>query len=1040
MSIFTRFIDRPVLATVISLVIALLGAQAITRLTVRQYPQTTSTTITIVTPYIGADADLVQGFITTPLEQAIATAEGIDYLESSSTLGTSTITARLVLGYEPNEAVAEILTKIQQVRNRLPPGSEDSIVTVSTGGDQAAMYLAFTSDVLEASEITDYLTRAVRPRLETVAGVQQAQTIGSQTIAMRIWLDPSKMAALGVTPSQVRTAITQSNFLAAVGETKGPKLAIPLKAETNLDSVDAFEKLVIREQGDAIIRLRDVADVKLGAETYDSSVIFEGKTVVFIGVQIAPEANLLETVTGVRALIPAIKKQLPTGLEGTIVYDATETVEDSIDEVVQSLIEALVIVSVVIFLFLGSLRSALVPAIAMPLAIVGAFFIMQMLGYSINLLTLLALILAIGTVVDDGIVIVENATRHIEGGATPDQAAKRTVKELGTSIVAMNIVVLAVFAPIGLMGGLTGSLFTEFAYTVAGATLISGVIALTLSPMMCAKILRSKDKSGRTLEQSSSESNGDQEQDHTANNNRDWFLARWVNAGFRWLASGYSRVLTGALDARWLVLSVGVAILGSLYFLFSAAKFELAPPEDEGFLVITAQADPNVSIDQLERWTSVLAEKIGEYEGVEFVFTVNGGGSGSGGSNGAFGGVSLLDWEQREMTQMELQPQLQSSVDEIAGLQSVVIAPPVLPGAGGGPPIQFVISSIDQPRSVLESAQSLLEAARQSGKFTFIQSDLKFDKIQHRLLIDRDKAAALGVNVDTIGLDLSTMLSGGYVNFFSYDGRSYRVVPQVQRRYRLVADQILDYRVATRSGELVPMSSFISIKEDVQPRQLKRFNQLSSATLSGVPAPGVSLGEAIDFLKQQSNGTLPNNYVTDWKGVSRQFVSESSSLLLAFGLAVLLMYLTLAAQYESFRDPAVMLISVPMSIAGALVFFAAGVITVNIYTQIGLLALIGSIIRHGILLVEFAGELQTSERLDRRAAIEKAASLRLRSILMTTTATVVGLIPLLVASGGPGAASRFAISFTLGIGMAIDTLFTLFVVPAFYTVLASERH
>jgi len=1012
MNIFNRFIRRPVLSMVISMAIALLGIQAITRLTVRQYPKITSTTITIVTPYIGADAELVQGFITTPLEQAIATAEGIDYLESSSTLGTSTITARLVLGYEPNEAVAEILTKIQQVRNRLPAGSEDSIVTVSTGGNQAAMYIAFTSDVLEASEITDYLTRAVRPRLETVAGVQQAQTIGSQTIAMRIWLEPRRMAALGVTPTQVRTVIEQSNFLAAVGETKGATLSIPLKVETNLDSVEAFEKLIVREQDGTIIRLRDIADVRLGAESYDSSVLFGDKTVVFTGVEIAPDANLLSTVAGVRDLFPDIQSQLPSGLEGVIVYDSTESVTDSIDEVIRSLVEALAIVTVVIFLFLGSIRSALVPAIAMPLAIIGAFFLMQMLGYTINLLTLLAMILAIGTVVDDGIVIVENAMRHIEDGATPEDAAKRTVKELAGSIVAMNIVVLAVFAPIGLMGGLTGSLFTEFAYTVAGATLISGIVALTLSPMMCAKLLRSKQ-------------------------NNKWFIARWVDHGFQLLARLYAKLLGIALDARWLILAASVAILVSIYFLFSAAKFELAPAEDEGFLVVTAQADPNASLDQLERWTSVLSDKIGQYEGVEFIFTVNGGGRGGGSS--AFGGISLKDWKDRDATQMELQPRLQATANEIAGLQSVVISPPTLPGAGEGPPIQFVISSIDQPRVVYESAEVILERARQSGKFTYIESDLKFDKYQETLSIDRDKAADLGIDINTIGSDLATMLSGGYVNFFSYDGRSYRVVPQVRRENRLIAEQLLDYRVATRSGDLVPLSSFVSINGGPQPRQLKRFNQLSSATLSGVPAPGVSLGETIEFLKTQAEDNLPETYVTDWKGVSRQFESESSSLLLAFGLAIVLMYLTLAAQYESFRDPAVMLISVPMSLAGALVFFALDVVSVNIYTQIGLLALVGSIIRHGILLVEFAGDLQEQEGLDRRAAMEKAASLRLRSILMTTTATVVGLIPLLLASGGPGAASRFAISFTLGTGMAIGTIFTLFVVPALYTVVASKR-
>ena len=1022
MNLLRRLIHRPVLSMVISMTIALLGIQAISRLTVRQYPETTVTTITVTTPYIGADAGLVEGFVTTPLEQAISTAEGIDYLESSSTLGTSKITARLVLGYEPNEAVAEILTKIQQVRNRLPEGSEDSIVTVSTGGNQAAMYIAFTSEVLQASEITDYLSRAVRPRIETVSGVQRAQPIGAKTIAMRVWLDPERMAALDITPTQVREAIARSNFLAAVGETKGPTLSIPLEADTNLDSVEAFEQLIVREQGGTIIRLSDVADVRLGSENYDSSVLFGDKTVVFIGVEISPEANLLDTITGVRDLFPDIKAQLPAGLEGLIVYDSTKAVEDSIDEVVWSLVQALAIVSAVIFLFLGSLRSALIPAITMPLAIVGAFFFMQALGYTINLLTLLALVLAIGTVVDDGIVMVENAMRHIENGATPKEAAERTVDEMTGSIVAMNIVVLAVFAPIGLMGGLTGSLFTEFAYTVAAATLISGIAALTLSPMMCAKLLQSR------LDDQSENGSGSQK----------WFLARWVDQGFGWLSRIYSVALGYALDAKWLVLAVGVCILGSIYFLFNAARSELAPAEDEGFLVVTAQADPNSSLAQLERWTGLLSDKISAFDGVEFFFTINGGDR-AGGTSSAFGGVSLRDWEKRDVTQMELQPKLQKAAAQVAGLQSVVIAPPTLPGAGEGAPIQFVISSIDEPRVVYESAEKILRAARQSGKFAYVESDLQFDKYQQTIQIDRDKAADLGVDIATIGGDLATMLSEGYINFFSYDGRSYRVVPQVSSESRQIARQLLEYRVATDADDLVPLSSFVEITGSPQPRQLKRFNQLTAATLSGVPAPGVPLSEAIDVLREQADEQLPKNFVTDWKGVSRQFVSENTTLLLAFGLAVVLMYLTLSAQYESFRDPAVMLISVPMSLAGALLFFAAGVVTINIYTQIGLLALIGAIIRHGILLVEFAGDIQRDEGLDRRSAMEKAASLRLRSILMTTISTVTGLVPLLIASGGPGAASRFAISFTLGIGMAIGTAFTLFAVPTLYTVLATKR-
>lgn len=1012
MNWLTRFIERPVLASVVGLVILLLGIQAAARLTVREYPQTTSTTVTIVTPYIGADADLVQGFITTPLEQAIATAEGIEYLESSSTPGASTITARLLLDYEPNEAVAEILTKIQQVRNRLPAGSEDSVVTVSTGEETAAMYLAFTSDRLQASEITDYLARAVRPRLETVAGVQQAAPIGAETIAMRVWLDPRRLAALELSPTDVRQAIAESNFFPPVGETKGSTRAFPLKAETDLDSVAAFERLVVRQAGNTIIRLGDVADVRLGAESYGSSILFEGRTAVFIGVQIAPDANLLETIRRVRQLFPSIHEQLPPGLTGMVVYDSTRAVEASIDEVLWSLGEALVIVSLVIWVFLGSIRSALIPGVAMPLAIVGAFFLMQLLGYSINLLTLLALILAIGTVVDDGIVIVENVTRHREEGASSADAAKRTIRELATSIVAMNIVVLAVFAPIGLMGGLTGSLFTEFAYTVAGATLISGGIALTVSPMMCAHLLRGDPSKTR--------------------------LARWVERIFRGMAAAYAKTLRLALDARWMVFAASLVILASLYPLFRTARFELAPAEDDGFLVVSAQADPNSSIDQLERWTSQLATKIRRNDAVAFFFSVNGGGPAEGGSS-AFGGIRLTDWETRKATQMTLQPQLQKTADEVAGLQSVVVAPPPLPGVGSGPPIQFVVSSVNAPRAIQASAEELLGAARQSGLFTFIESDLKFDKFQQRIVIDRDKAAVLGIDINTIGGDLSTMLSGGYVNYFSYDGRSYRVIPQVRRENRLLANQLLDYRVTTRSGDLVPLRAFVSLEGSPQPRQLKRFNQLNAATLSGVPAAGVSLGQAIAFLQQEAEQRLPDGYVTSWKGASRQFVDESAALRWAFLLAVVLMYLTLAAQYESLRDPAVMLISVPLSLAGALLFFAVGVVSVNIYTQIGLLALIGSIIRHGILLVEFAGELQSAEQLDRRTAMERAAALRFRSIMMTTTATIVGLLPLLLARGGPGAASRFAISFTLGMGMAIGTLFTLYVIPAVYTIVASER-
>jgi multidrug efflux pump len=1007
------FIKRPVLAMVVSMVIVLFGLQAAFNLPVREYPDTTSTTITVATPYVGANADLVRGFITTPLEQAISTAEGIDYVESTSSQGASTINIRLELGYPPNDAVAEILTKINQVQNQLPEQSENPVLTVRTGSDQAAMYIAFQSEELSREEITDFLNRAIRPRIETVSGVQQAAVQGGGSLAMRIWLDPDRLVSFGVTPGEVRAALARNNFLSALGSSKGSTLSIPIEANTNLSTPEAFDRLVVREEGGAIIRLGDVADTMLGAETYDTSVKVDGEPVVFMAIEVAPTANVLTAVAGVRELFPEIQAQLPGAIEAEIVYDATVAIESSISSVITSLVQALVIVAVVIFLFLGSIRSAIVPAVTMPIALIGAFFLMQALGFSINLLTLLALILAIGILVDDGIIVVENAVRLMEEGKSAEEAAQITVKELGKTIIAMNIVVLAVFAPIGFMGGLTGSLFTEFAYTVASATLLSGVVALTLSPMMCAQLLKQRREKNR--------------------------IAQFIENAFEKLSNGYHKVLVKTLDHARIMLAVGLAIIGSIYFLYSAAQSELEPPDDGGFLITSIQGDPNGSIDQLERWTDQLMAALGEVDGVERVFMITGGGQPGSAASSAFGGIPLDDWGERDRTQQELQGPLQAIAAGNPGLQAVVISPPSLPGSGGGSPVQFIVSGVDEPRALLETSERILDAARASGLFVFVESDLKFDSLRSTVKVDRDKAAAIGVDIDALGTNLSTMLSGGFVNYFTFDGRSYRVIPQVEREARLTVDQLKDYQVRTRSGELVPVSTFVSIEESIQPRQLKRFNQLNSAIISGVPADGVSLGEAIAFLRETANEQLPASYTTDWAGRSRQFVGESSSLFVAFGLALALMYLVLAAQYESFRDPAVMFIAVPMAIAGALIFFAAGVVTINIYTQIGLLALIGAIIRHGILLVEVANQQQEEEGLNRREAMEEAARLRFRSIIMTTISTFVGVIPLIVAGSGPGAGSRFAISFTLGFGLIVGTLFTVFMVPAVYTLIARER-
>jgi multidrug efflux pump len=1006
------FVRRPVLALVVSTAIALLGVASLGLLNVEQYPQSTAAVISVTTPYPGANAELVRGFVTVPLEQVIATADGIEFLTSQSAQSVSTINARLQLNYDVNDATAQILTRINQVRNVLPEGSEDPILTVNRGENTAYMYIAFTSDRLSPSQLNDVLTRTVAPRLETVAGVQRVLIIGAPPIAMRVWLDPERMTAHDMTASEVRAALAANNVLAPVGDTESARLAVNLAAETNLHSADNFERLVVRQGAASLVRLADVADVSLGAESYSSSVYFRGEPALALAIEVVPSANPLEVIANVRAELPALERQLPSGVDAAVVYDGTVFIERSIEELVSSLAQALAIVTVVIYLFLGSVRAALVPAVAMPLALVGSLFLMLLLGFSINLLTLLALILAIGTVVDDGIVVVENVSRHVEGGEPRRGAAIASARELATPIIAMNVVVLAVFMPVAFLSGVTGTLFIEFAYTVAGATLISGVVALTLSPMMCAHLVRAEQSRSR--------------------------VARVVEAGFERVARGYDRTLEVALDRRLIVLTLGALVLAACWFLYTSAERELAPQEDQGFLAVQSAGDPNISLEGLERWSRKIEPMLEQFSAVAGSFTANGFGGVGAAPNVAFTGISLLPWEERDASLAELQPQVQARLSSIAGLQSAVFAPPSLPGAGGGQAVQMVVGANAEPLAISEVTERLLQAARGSGAFAFIDSDLSFDRLQVTVEIDREKAATLGVEMAQIASDLATMLSAGHVNFFSADGRSYRVIPQAEPGARVEPEQLTRYRVRTATGELVPLSTFVRLRRSVQPASLARFEQLNSATLSGIPAPGVTLGEAVTTLREIAEQVLPADYSIDWQGESRQFVQEGNRLVLAFAIAVALMYLVLAAQFNSFRDPAIMLVSVPMSLAGALLFFALGFVTVNIYTQIGLLALIGSIIRHGILLVEFANNAQEIHQLDRVTAMRRSARLRLRPILMTTIATLAGMLPLLFAIG-PGAESRFAIGLVLGAGMAIGTVFTLFVVPAVYAVVARDR-
>ena len=1010
------FVNKPVLACVVSLFILLLGLRAGSELNVRQYPEIKNAVINVSTTYFGADADLIQGFITTPLEREVASAEGIDYLVSTSSAGVSLIQAYIRLDYDANEALTQIAAKVSKLRGQLPEESEDPVVELQQGEQIAAMYLSFSSDRLNNNQITDYLVRVVEPKLATLPGVQRAEILGSGSFAMRVWLKPDRMAALQVTASDVWGALRSNNVLSAVGSTKGQMVSVDLTARTDLRTPEEFRQLIVREQDGAIVRLADVADVVLGSENYGTSVQFNGEAATFMGIFVSPDANSLDVIKAVRQtwdqeIIP----QLPEGVVGNIPYDSTEYIQDAIDEVIRTIIEAVVIVIVVIFLFLGSFRSVAIPAVTVPLCLVGVLFVMLLLGYTINLLTLLAMVLAIGIVVDDAIIVLENIHRHIEDGMAPKDAAIRGARELAWPVVAMTTTLIAVYLPIGFLGGLTGTLFIEFAFTLAGAVFLSGIVALTLTPMMCAYLLKPQSES------------------HSR-------LATWLDTRFEGLRMRYQRRLHGAMETKAVIGVFGLLILVSCYFLFVSSPSELAPEEDQGFVFSIASSDPYTTLDYLERYTNQLPVIANEIPEVDNIFQINGFGGGGGGStSSAIAGFVLKPWSERERSTKEvLEQDITPKLGQITGLNMFAVVPPALPSAGGdGAPVQFVIGGTGGLEQLQELAGEIVGRAYGSRKFIFLDTDLKIDKPRVDIKVDREKAATLGIDMRTLGTDMAAMLSGGYANRFALENRSYRVIPQVQRSDRLNAEQLGNYYTRTRTGELIPMSTVITLENTVQPQSLKRFQQLNSVVISAVPRPGVTLGEALNILDEAAAEVLPQGFSVDYSGQARQFKTEGSALMLTFAFAIIVIYLVLAAQFESWRDPLIMLITVPMAICGAMIFVSLGFTTLNIYTQVGLVTLIGVISKHGILIVEFANKLQLEQGLTKRAAVEEAASIRLRPVLMTTAALVFAMVPLLIASG-PGAASRFAMGIVIATGMTIGTLFTLFVLPAMYLYLARD--
>src|ERR1700758_4050568 len=1000
------FIRRPVLAIVVNLVILIAGLQAIRSLSVRQYPRSDISVVSVTTVYVGANADLVRGFITTPLERVIASADGIDYMESSSAQGLSTIDVHLKLNYDTTAALTQIQAKVAQVRNDLPPEAEAPVIDLETADNQfASMYLGFSSRDLDQNQITDYLTRVVQPKLSAVSGVQRADILGDRTFAMRIWLKPDRMAAYSISPSTVPDILAKNNYLTAIRSTKGSMVSVNLIANTNLKTAEEFKQLVVKENNGVVVRLGDIADVQLGAQNYDQDVRFNGETATFMGVWVLPTANSLQVIKQVRAEIPGIQAQLPAGMKVGIPYDSTAYIQDAINEVLSTLSETLIIVIIVIFLFLGSFRSGLIPIVAIPISLIGAVFLMLIAGFTINLLTLLAIVLWAGLVVDAAIFMVENVERHLHRAKPPMRAAMDAARELVGPIIAMTITLAAVYAPIGIQGGLTGALFREFAFTLSGAVIVSGIVALTLSPMMGSKLLRE----GAT----------------------DRGFAGVVNRLFERVRAAYSRNLAGTLRFRPVVLTVWAIVAALMVPFYMFSQRELAPAEDQGVVFGVIQASPNSTIDQTRLYTNQVYDVYHAFPESESIFQITS-------PTGGFGGMVTKPWSERKKTAQQLLVESAGPLSKIPGIRVIPLTPPPLPG-GGDFPVDFVIASAAEPQQLVQFANQLVQKAFASGLFIYADADLKFDQPQAEVVFNRDKLRSQGVDLSQAGQDLSTLLGGNYVNRFSIQGRSYKVIPQVKRTERLTPDQLAQiYVTAGSQDKLVPLSTFATLKTTTEPRELKKFQQLNAVRIQGVVPPNVPLDKALTLLEDEAKTILPQGFTVDYAGESRQLRVEGSKFLGTFLLSAILIYLVLAAQFESFRDPFIILAgSVPLAISGALVFSFLGFTTLKIYSQVGLITLVGLISKNGILIVEFANHLQETG-LSKLEAIIGAATTRLRPILMTTAATVFGHFPLVLARG-PGAGARNSIGIMLVSGMIIGTAFTLFVVPSIYMLVAKTH-
>jgi len=1001
------FIKHPVLAAVVNLVIILVGWRSLAALPIQQYPQIESSAVIITTVYYGASAETVRGFLTTPIERAVSAIGGVDYVESTSRAGVSTVTVRLKLNHDSTAALAEVTARLQQVRSELQAEAEPPIVEVQRADrPYATFYLSFNSKERSVPEITDWLLRTIQPQLSTLEGVQRVtNTEGGRQIAMRVWIDPDRLAALNLSPGDLHAALQRNNYLAAVGQTKGDQVQINLLANTDLRSVKEFEDLIVADRDGAIVRLGDVARVELGAEEADLVAKYNESEGVYLGVWPLVGANEIDVAGRLHAEMERIRPTLPKDMEMRLVWDGTRFMRDALSEISKTLVETMLIVGLAVFLFMGSIRTALVPLVAMPVSLVGAAAVMFALGFSLNLLTILAIVLSVGLVVDDAIVVVENVERHVRRGRTRIQAALIGARELVGPVIAMTITLVAVYAPIGFQGGLTGSLFLEFAITLAAAVLVSGIVAITLSPVMSSRLVHAHGEEGR--------------------------LTALVNRGFDAVRRTYARLLDGALEMRWGIVAASLLITLAAWPLYSFSPKELAPAEDQSHISFFFEASPDASLAAVNNQTkSVVRAVTSSFPEAEFMWSLSS-------SWGGFGGMVAKDWKTRSRSTEEMFGEVFGVVSQIPGLRVFPRLDPPLPTPGQYD-VELVLQSDAPPEQLVETVGSVVGKGYQSGKFLYVDTDLKLDLPEARVVIDREQVADLGLDLAGVGQELGTLLGGGYVNRFNFYDRSYKVIPQIGEEDRATIAPLLDLKIKTPGGQLVPVSTFTRIESSAAPRVLTRFGQRNSVRVFAAVKPGVTKEEGLSVLEGAAVAASGPEVALDHAGESRQIRREGSALTVTLGFALVLIYLVLAAQFRSFRDPLIVLVgSVPLAISGALVFSFLDFTTINIYSQVGLITLVGLIAKNGILIVQFANTLQ-ERGLAKAQALREAAATRLRPVLMTSAATVFGHLPLVLVTG-PGAKARNSIGIVLVSGMIIGTVFTLFVVPVFYSLIAAQH-